>query len=495
MLGYSSIFNSEITQLGTFGGVIGSGLYNPEQLKQNQEIVQDNPTIEIGLDNYGNYISQVLDNGGDFFYNRGSVLNAKSFQAFQDFVEKDAQVIACLERLKLSVLQLGLTVKCASEDPRAEKLCKFWEFVFNDMTGTIQDVLYQLYSSVIYGYSISEINYKYCLFEGQKVLSVKDIKNKNTGVFQFDLDGFGNILSITNLYDPNNPLPKDKFIYMTWKPKYNNPYGFGLGETLYYLCWAKKQCLKNGLTGQMKWANPSVYIELPPNPDSAQIEAAQTFANEIQNTSAGTLPNPLKAHLLGGANGSNDPSIAWINFLNSEIAKTINLTSAMTSENQNGGSYAAKQVEATSALISEQYLKTLSEDIIKEMLIRRLTPLNFPVSEYPLELYPEIVFNPATVEDKNALIDRAVKLRDAGFISEFNEADKKFVRSIDGYQEEDQPQDVIDMDGQALMSFNSGGLNANNVIDTTSKVLPESSIIDDESMKVIDYNFDLEEAS
>lgn len=412
--------------------------WSEQNLKANEKLVKNNPKIELGLDNYYQYIQQTLDNGVDFFYNRNEILNNVGFAIIERIVENDSQVIACIERLKLAVLQLGLTVKAKDDTPEAIELKEFWEYVFAEMKGTIQDTLYQLYSSIIYGYALSEINWKFCAtgkFKGK--LIIKDIKNKKPGVFQFDLDNYGNILSISNLYDSDNPLPKSKFLYYTWKKRYNNPYGVGLAETLYYLCWAKKQETKNLLRGNAKWSNPSIYIETQENPSQEEINKAVQFAEDIQNTSAGILPSPMKAQMLerAAAKGQN-PSIESIQFLNTEISKCINLTEAVGMSSKNG-TYGAKKVEEGSSKINEKFLIASSEDLLKEQLIRPITAINFDITKYPLDKYPDIVFNPVDEDDKNALMDRLQQAFEMGVIDTNNISHREFIQSVDGIPNEE----------------------------------------------------------
>jgi phage gp29-like protein len=205
---------------------------------------------------------------------------------------------------------------------------------------------------------------------------------------------------------------------------------------LYYLCYAKKQLFKNSLIGSGKWANPSLYIELPENPSDGEIDAAKTFAYEIQNSSAGVLPAPLKAQLLEIANRSQNPNLEIMSFINDEIAKCINLSSAGTTSNAGASSYASKQIELTSSLIDENYMIGLSEDIINEKLIKLLCAVNYNIKDYPEELYPGFTFNPILSEEKSGLIDRLDKLNSMGFLDATSENDREFVRNIDGLPKE-----------------------------------------------------------
>ena len=229
--------------------------YDKDVLLKVQQKFKSEPTTELVLDNQFGYISQTLDHGLSPYYNRNKILNSKGYGVIEDVVETDDQVLASLEKLKLTVQQLKIRpVKPkkleAKDNEASDYLLKYWAFVLDEMQDTIADALYHSDSDrIIYGHSFSEKNYKYAETGDYKgKLIIDTIKGKKPGVFQFDTDGYGNILSITNL-NSGLILPKEKFLYATWKKKRSNPYGSGLAQTLYPLCYAKQQLLKIMLVG------------------------------------------------------------------------------------------------------------------------------------------------------------------------------------------------------------------------------------------------------
>ena len=429
--------------------------YNPNEVLKVEQIVKKNPDLEMVLDNEFGYISQVLDYGLDPYYNRNKVLNSKGYAVIQDVVENDDQVIASLERLKLSVLQLKITpVKPKFVLPQyneaADYLQKFWQYNLDEMKDTIENALYELDSDrIIYGHAFSEKVWKYATdteFNGKLVINY--IKNKKPGVFQFDLDKFANVLSITDL-SHNISLPVDKFIYSTWKKRNSDPYGRGLANTLYPLCYAKQQLLKIMLVGAGKWANPSTVIYLPTGGDG-ELEAAETFANQLQQSSCASIPAGYKVELLEIASRSQNPCIEIINYLNTAIAKTIESTAAATNENINGyGSKADTKEKVKSSKIHELYLIGSDEDLLKEQLVRPLTRLNFDIDKFPISIYPDLKFSPIDEESKNSLVDRLVKYYDMGVLDSDNKKHREFIQSID-----ELPSDVEEFEDDLTESEN-----------------------------------------
>jgi len=411
--------------------------YDKDVLLKVQQKFKQDPTVELALDNDWGYISQVLDQGLSPYYDRNKILKTKGYGVIEDVVETDDQVLACLEKLKLTVQQLKIRpVKPKKLESKynevADYLLNYWEFVLDEMQDTLAEALYHQDSDrIIYGHAFSEKNYKYAesgIYKGKLVID--SIKGKKPGVFSFDIDGFGNILSITNLRS-GLVLPKEKFLYATWKKKRSNHYGSGLAQTLYPLCYAKQQLIKIMLRGAGKWADPSVVIYLPTGGES-ELLAAETFANQLQSSSCGSLPTGYKAELLEKANTNKNPCIEIINYLNTAIARTIESTVMTTNESTAGyGSRSDSAVKAKSAKVHEVYLIQSDEDLLKEQLVRPLTRMNNDIDKFPICAYPNLEFNPIDAEDKTLLIERLKTTFDMGFIEKNNLEHRTYIQNID----------------------------------------------------------------
>ena len=411
--------------------------YDKDVLLKVQQKIKKEPTLELALDNDYGYISQVLDYGLSPYYDRNKILKSKGYAVIEDVVETDDQVLACLEKLKLTVQQLKLRpVKPKKLEPKfneiSDILLKFWDYNLDEMQDTIADALYHQDSDrIIYGHAFSEKNYKYAEygdFNGK--LIIDSIKGKKPGVFQFDADGYGNILSITNLHS-GLIIPKEKMLYATWKKKRGNPYGSGLAQTLYPLCYAKQQLTKIMLRGAGKWSDPSIVVYLPTGGES-EVVAVETFANQLQSSSCGSLPVGYRAELLEMANRSKNPCIEIMNYLNTAIARAIESTVMTTNESTAGyGSRSDSAVKAKSAKVHEIYLIQSDEDLLKEQLVRPLTRLNFDIDKFPLCAYPNLEFNPIDAEDKSMLVERLKTIWDMKFVDENNPEHRSYVQSID----------------------------------------------------------------
>lgn len=416
-------------------------LFNQERLKEVEKIIDKDPTREVAPSINTINTTQILDLGEDdyFGFGRNKILNEKGIAKIEKYVEKDAQVIACRELLLGSVAQLALTIhvstKCPEKQELADELADFFNYVFDNMNGTIEDELRQLVGD-IYGYGLSEFKWKYSddlRFENKLVIDA--LKNKKQGLYQFDCDSFGNILSISNLWSPNQPLPVSKFCYSTWKKKYSNPYGCGLAETLYFLCFAKRELLKGKLKKSDKETRPTTVIYMPANPDSALIKAANKFLNDIENSTGGTLPEPLRAELLNkAANSTSTSDLDILDFLNQEISKCILGNSAEASSG-NGGSYAKSKVSSQVTKVNIMYLIKHLEDIVKEQIIKPMARYNFDSNIYTSDLYPTARFGEIEEESKDSLVNRLVSLAGANFIDATDKNVREYVRKIDDIPE------------------------------------------------------------
>ena len=92
-------------------------------------------------------------------YNPDDLVGKRGYAVY-DQMQKDAQVQACLQIKKLSLLSRGWEVHPASESERDVQIADFVRFAFEDMRGSILDVLYNVLDALAKGFSVMEINYR-----------------------------------------------------------------------------------------------------------------------------------------------------------------------------------------------------------------------------------------------------------------------------------------------------------------------------------------------
>jgi len=135
-----------------------------------------------------------------------------------DEMRHDDQVKVVLSLKKDMAINSGWRIACDNEDIR--------EFITDNlmhgMDQSLDTIMYDIMSSYDYGFSLSEPIYE--LKEG--LYHWKSIKTRPPHTFRFDIDRFGNILSIIqNTSIGEFPHDQSKFVHNIYQPEFGNPYG------------------------------------------------------------------------------------------------------------------------------------------------------------------------------------------------------------------------------------------------------------------------------
>lgn len=76
-------------------------------------------------------------------YTPDDLLGSKGLGIY-DEMQKDSQVRSCLNTKKFAVLSQGWDIQPASDDPRDVEVARFVKFCFDDMRGSVQDMLFKV---------------------------------------------------------------------------------------------------------------------------------------------------------------------------------------------------------------------------------------------------------------------------------------------------------------------------------------------------------------
>ncbi len=417
---------------------------NLKELKELDKKVEKFPGMEIGLNTYEDFLefSEALDTGIYTYHTRGEILNDKGFASLER-LERNSSIYAALTNFKLTVVEPSLMVKARDTSYKAGYAKDLLEYVISEMEGTIEDVAFDLMSAILPGYALSEIVYNFSEYEGKTIKGVRAIKNKKPGLYGFYLDEYDNILAVKSLISGDRALPKDKFIIYSFMSKHGNPYGFPLFDILYPLYRAINELIKFLIVGAGKWANPSLVIYVPDGKLSAEDQnAVKTFAKQITQSSVSSLPKSMEAKILEIANRAQNPIIEMLRFFISEVEKTLLLNDLTVSQSSGGGTRAEtdSKIEAGKKPLI-RYTRKKLQGILNEQFVRRIMKQNLDPNEFPVTLYPTLVFNDQEKEAQTSFVNKVTMLTQNGYLNNKSKTDRNFVRDgIEAPREDDIPE-------------------------------------------------------
>ena len=433
--------------------------------------------FEIGLNTYEDYqdICEALDMGISTFHTRGEILNDKGFDSLER-LERNSSIHAALTNFKLSVVEPSLIVKPKNNSYNAGYAKDMLEFILDEMEGTTEDLAFDLMSAILPGYSLSEIVYTFIKYEKETIKGLKSVKNKKPGLYGYYLDAYDNILAVRNLLNPEIALPKNKFILYSFLRKHGNPYGFPYFDILYPIYRAINELFKYLIIGSAKWANPSLVIYVPNGKLSKEDQnAVKTFANQITQSSVSSLPESMKAQILEIARSGQNPIIEMLHYLISEVEKVLLLNDLTVSQSTGGGTRAetnSKISEGKKPLI--RYTRKNIQGTLNEQLVRRILRQNLDPDEFPVSIFPTLIFNDQEKETRNAFVSMVGTLTDKGYVNPNSRTDRAWVRDgVEAPREDNKDpntNDIINSENTAKENENkpTSGKESNTVVDIDS---------------------------
>ncbi|MDR2018559.1 MAG: DUF935 domain-containing protein [Syntrophobacterales bacterium] len=297
-------------------------------------------------------------------------------ELYEDLL-RDDQVGSNLQTRALAVVGKEWDVTPASDKRIDQRIADYVKEVL--LACNYDDARKTLLSGIVLGYKVSEVMWEYS--EGQ--VWIKEIIGKASRRFTFDLERNLRLLTVRDMFE-GEAVPPCKFIVYANASDNGSPFGDGLGRSLYWPVWFKKNGVKFWMTFADKFASPTTIVKYPPGTPKEQQHDLLWAADAIQQESSIAIPNNVVIELLEATrSGTVNAYESLCNFMNASISKVI-LGQTLTTEIGSKGSYAASQTHNT---VREDYIKADADSLsaaLNSQLVRWIVDYNFSgVTKYP----------------------------------------------------------------------------------------------------------------
>lgn len=291
-------------------------------------------------------------------------------------IERDTDAFAVLQKRKMAVIAREWSVQAVSDSKRDQEIA---DFVTENLKNIKFDyVCLDLLDAQLYGYAVSEIIWGYR--NGRYI--VEGLLSRRPDRFLFDVEMNLRLKTESSPFK-GEIMPNNKFVVHRFGQKYNDPYGTGLGQKLYWPVFFKKNGLKFWLIFSEKFGNPTAVGSYHNGASEQQKRALNEALESFSHDTAVTIPEGMKIELIEAKrSGSVDTYSQLMAFLDKQIAKAV-LGETLTTDIGNAGSRAASQTHNEVRLELVRGDADLLSDTINEQLIKPLVAYNFPDAEPP----------------------------------------------------------------------------------------------------------------
>lgn len=387
--------------------------------------------------------------------NPDPIARTKGLKIYHEMMEDD-QVKACVDLRKQARLSSPWTIAPAEDgDARSEELADFVRSCLQDLSGPFEDVLYEVYSAIEFGFSVSEKVYK--VIEAGKYkgkIGLAAVKTREPFFYDFKCDEHGNLIGLTyyglsdkfpkltnqsnfpagSIVSPSNgklvadgtmdnPFPPEKFIIYSYNSTFGNPYGRSDLLSAFRSWLSKKHVMKFWNIWLERYAAPFIHAQTKAG-SGLKKQVMDELDDFIKNLSVRTGFRSSDAVTLNPIQFSTSSSDAYersIEAHNRYISHAIltpnliGMTGSQGSGQGPGGTYALgkKHFEAFVWVLDKMGRDT-SESIVGDQIIKPLVDLNFP--NVDPEMYPRFKFESLEDESIEARSRIVTMLAQGGFM-------------------------------------------------------------------------------
>lgn len=296
--------------------------------------------------------------------------------ALYDEVMRDGRCRSALAKRKSKLKRRDWTVEAASEEPQDEKAAELARSVLASIG--FDSLCDALMEAVLKGFAIAELLWGRNRDGFIVPIGFRDHDQRR---FVFDTAWRPRLLTRTEIMR-GIELPQRKFITHRFGAKANNPYGLGLGATLYWHVLFKREGVAFWLVFLEKFASPTVVGKYPVGtPQPEQEKLRQTLQSMVAQGSL-VVPIGTDVALLEAARTGALNYEEWCRYWDEQTAEVVNGETLSTNIRGEGSRAAAETHAEEGDGIVDSDCDDLSATL-NETLMRWVTELNFPDANPP----------------------------------------------------------------------------------------------------------------
>ncbi|TDP46062.1 DUF935 domain-containing protein [Zavarzinia compransoris] len=334
-------------------------------------------------------------------------------------LHRDPHTMAVLRKRRMAVIAREWELEAASEAPvdaAAKDLC---EAVLKRLA--FDRLCLGLLHGLLLGYSVAEVVWGEAVIGVTRIIPIAAFK-RGSRRFVFGADGALRLLTVEEPVD-GEALPPFKFIVAVFGgDEVEDPYGLGLGATLFWPVYFKRQGIAFWLTFVERFAAPTVIGEYPPNASEAEQDKMLAALGALSQETGIIMPQGMAIRLLEAMrSGSIDSYEKLCRYMDEQISEAV-LGETLSTSVVGTGSRAASQ---THNEVREE-LTDADADLLSDVLNTTLLPWIVRVN-MPGASAPRLWRKKPDGQDLKVLAERDSIIRSWGF-----EPDEDYVRGTYG---------------------------------------------------------------
>lgn len=343
-----------------------------DQGRKNLPVDQRNLIASVANDITIPFFSGVLQHADDTLIQQGQ---GKGL-AIYDEIERDTHAGAMLDKRKNALVSRDWEVEPGGDRPIDKEAA--------DLVGEIIDALpfdqicRDLLNATLKGFAVAEIVWARV---GSQIRPVR-IKAHDQRRFVFGRDWRLRLLTWSSITE-GEELPERKFIVHRVGVRGNNPYGLGLGSSLFWPVLFKREGITFWLHFLEKFAGPTVVGKTPYGMLTDEQTRLLNTLMDIRTSSAVTVPIGTDVEFLEASRGGTVSYQDFCAYWDKQISIRVTGETLTSNVGSDGGSRALGEVHQDQLEILADADGDLQTDTLRDTLCQWVVDYNLPGAAVP----------------------------------------------------------------------------------------------------------------
>lgn len=379
--------------------------------------------------------------GGVTYYNCDEILRRKGWREYET-MRHDDQVKLALAFKKILVYGRTYDILPADQSEKAKEIAKFVEWSLKRVN--FKQMLREALTAIDFGFSIGEIVWETALHDGNRVLTLKDVKHRHPGSWQIFADMHGNLTGFEQLTNNGRRvlLKPEKAWHYAHQREFSNHYGVSDLRAAYRPWWAKRFIINFWNVFLERMAAPMTAMKYPAGADE---KLKTTLKSILQGLSAKTevmVPAGVEIELIEATRSGSPEYGSAVDYCDRSIMRAVLIVAILGA----GGDDIRQGSDSQSHLHLRLLFKMAQElgyDLIESFMCQVVKPMIDMNYEHD-GLYPRFVWQDYG-EFEGVKVADTIRLLFAAGILDMDQADVNYARSILGLpvRGEDDPEDDV----------------------------------------------------
>lgn len=368
-------------------------------------------------------------------------------EQYRKMIDSDEVVYYGLELLKTSIIRrLG---EYTHSNPEIEAHVRM---SFAGMRGTFWAAAMQMLSCLGYGYSVTEIVWKYS--DGKLLLDSLQTLKPESVLFDISTDGADkNSVNLVcqRIGIEEKVLPSSKLIVYSHNAEGADPYGRSKLRSAYKSWFIKDEVLKNWAICSEKYGTPYTIgksdanerVKKPGGLVVSALEYVGELLDSLSSKGSLSVSKGTDIEIVYPSRNFGEDFRIFIEYLNKSIFRALQIPSLLTDVGDTGGSYSLGQEHKRLFIQSVDFILFELIDVLLDQLVRKMIVYNFGEQDD----YGDFSIASADPEAEKLLSEIAEKLINTGLadlsrLDDYNKLRAQFGLSM--LSEDDVPSEMPD---------------------------------------------------